>query len=138
MCWRSYKIPVKEIATEDIVVQKVLIRNNDGMLVSPVYCSHNWEEAKEVSLSKDIIVAHWTCFVPELWEIEYGFHSCEKMTIEFGDKWYCNAKYIFGIDDSDILCEFIIPKGSIYYKNEHGCYVSNRLRFVRIIPQLSV
>ena len=41
MCWISYKVPVKEIATEDIVVQKVLMRDNNGMLVSPVYCSHN-------------------------------------------------------------------------------------------------
>ena len=135
MCWRSYKIPVKEIATKDIVVQKILSRDNDGMLVSPVYCSHNWEETKEASLSKDISVEHYSDFnYLDSWDIEYGFHSCEKMTIKFGNKWYCNTEYIFGADDSDVLCEFIIPKGSIYYKNENGCYVSNRLRFVRTIP----
>lgn len=138
MCWKSHKTPVKEIATEDIVVQKVLTRNNNGMLVSPVYCSHNWEETKEVSLSKDITVEYDYYFYSEYWNIGYGFHSCEKITIGFGNKWYCHDEYIFGVDDSDILCEFIIPKGSIYYKNENGCYVSNRLRFVRTIPQLSV
>ena len=139
MCWRSYKIPVKEIATEDIVVQKILMRDNSGMLVSPVYRSHNWEETKEVSLSEDISVGYYSDIdYSEFWDIEYGFHSCEKITIEFGNKWYCNDEYIFGVDDSDILCEFIIPKDSIYYKNENGCYVSNRLRFVRTIPQLSI
>ena len=138
MCWRSHKIPVKEIATEDIVVQKILMRDNSGMLVSPVYRSYNWEKDKEVYLSKDIIIGHYTGLCSESWEIEYGFHSCEKITIEFGNTWYCHSECIFGIDDNDILCEFIIPKDSIYYKNESGCYVSNRLRFVRTIPQLSV
>lgn len=138
MCWRSHKIPVKEIATEDIVVQKILMRDNSGMLVSPVYRSYNWEKDKEVYLSKAIIIGRFTGLYSEVWEIEYGFHSCEKMTIEFGNKWCCNTEYIFETDDSDVLCEFIIPKGSIYYKNENGCYVSNRLRFVRTIPKLSV
>lgn len=130
MCWISKKTPKKKIATKDIVVQKILSRNYSGDLISPVYCDEIWKPNKKHTLSENIICEYnyW-----EGWKIERGFHSCEKMVIKSPDNWYCGDEFIFGFDDSDILCEFIIPKGSIYYKNENGVYVSNRLQFVKTL-----
>ena len=131
MCWISKKTPKKKIATKDIVVQKVLSTNNKGDLVSPIYRSEVWKQGKEPTISENIICNYDNG--QKGWIIERGFHSCEKMVIKSPDNWYCRNEFIFGFDDSDILCEFIIPKGSIYYKNENGVYVSNRLQFVKIV-----
>ena len=129
MCWISNKIPIEKIATENITVQKVLNKTNSNELSSPIH-SCIWKKrvkCEEISEPEQLF--------KDIWTIHSGFHSCEKMCIVAGD-WYCGKELIFKKDNFDILCEFIIPKGATYYKNENGSYVSNKLKFVKTLTYI--
>ena len=129
MCWISNKIPIEKIATENITVQKVLNKTNSNELSSPIY-SCIWKKrvkCEEISEPEHLF--------KDVWTIRNGFHSCEKMCIVDGD-WYCKKERIFIKNNFDILCEFIIPKGATYYKNENGSYVSNKLKFIKTLTYI--
>lgn len=133
MCWytKSNEISIK-VAEEDIPVVKGLDRKNDEEFISPIF-RFKWKKG---------IVYHSILSKPkkylgsETFSISKGFHSCTKLIYE--------NYYIDGIQFTKMINEFgrtilcrkydivnaVIPKGSIYYVNEEGDYVSNQLKIV--------
>jgi hypothetical protein len=130
MCWITNTIPKLEVAKEDIPVKKILL-NYNGSLYSPVFGDGKWKlnvvratELGEVNYHK----------LDECFSIRHGFHSCEnihKYDNDFSHVWtnkYFN--HLFAIDDGEDVFNAIIPKGSRYYKNEEGDYVSDKLMII--------
>ena len=134
MCF-SAKISVKQrIANRDIHVQKVFCRNKLGKILSPFYLTE-WEmgETKQAKIEPTFYEHQGVL------EIHEGLHSAQKIklyTSMCGD-WYCTNKgastWICDDNGGMIVCDCIIPKGSIYYKNSDNEYVSNCLKLVKEI-----
>lgn len=123
MCWFS-NIPVNCItANEDIKVYKILHKNVKGQLISPIY-DFKWEIGK-LYVENDI--PNYPSSV-----INKGFHSLKTTPIRrFGYWWnrsYRNFPLL--IDRCHFVCVCEIPKGSIYFENEYGEIVSNKLKLL--------
>jgi len=144
MCWTG-KITDKHIATAgDMPVYKVILINGNDLL-SPY---RDMPYIENMLYTKDI--------KPEIGmddeiRIEAGLHcysgSCTvKMKNAYNDK-YINDKYIIvdtkrhfrgyyesfrGDTDNRIVAVFrgVIPKGTVYYENEHGEIVSEGLKIL--------
>ena len=120
MCWVSKIKPIKQYAYNDIIVYKVLIED-EGILQSPYFQSFVWE--LNTIYESDLNYPE-LCITPFRfnYKIHEGFHSC--------DQGYTLSKYylvIMNTNPSAEIYECIIPKGSCYYKNSRGEYVSDKL-----------
>lgn len=128
MCWISKIKPVKQYAYDDIVVYKVLIERRG--LRSPYVQSFTWELNTIYESNLDypkLCIKEWIySFIN--YEINKGFHSCAK-------GYTLNQYYLalICIYPSAEIYECIIPKGSYYYKNSRGEYVSDKLIIKKII-----
>ena len=135
MCFRARKSVKERIADRDIHVQKVFRKEIFGKIRSPFYCSCYWEigETKQAQIE--------TSFIDELrlLEINEGLHSakCIKRYANSYGNWFGTNKgnlcWVCDDDTDMIVCDCIIPKGSIYYKNSENMYVSNCLKLVKEI-----
>ena len=133
MCWytKSKTIGIK-VAEEDIPVVKGLDRKNDEEFYSPIF-RFKWKKGIVYTslLSKPKVNNFLKIF-----SIDEGFHSCTKLI--YVDNYMDGipfTKMINGFGRT-ILCRkydivnAVIPKGSLYYVNEEGDYVSNQLKIV--------
>ena len=142
MCWCSKKEPVRKIAEKDISVRKILyVLRTDYQpkprLRSP-YKYFFWR------LEKRETVTEFHGREPYLrpnseYKMVYGFHSC-KHFIRFGRKFYTYSWWplrlnFFDCFSSSIgkprIFKAIIPRGSEYYVNEDGDYISESLIIVK-------
>ena len=120
MCWVSAKKPVMLIADKDIPVKKIL-SVQDGKLCSPVQHAE-WKLNVVYKTALQSIPEHINN-----WYLNYGFHSCSAIYTD--PVFWRNALgvMIFKHEEYDSVYDAIIPKGSKYYVNESGDYISNQL-----------
>ena len=137
MCWIGKNI--KHKAKRNITVYKI-VNNCSGSGIRSYFQRYEWEIGK-IHLSKfKIILLSQNC--RNYIKIREGLHSySNKCQIDF--RKYC---YDIGITDkkhkynfcyylkSSKLCKLtcVIPKGAVYYYNDEGEYVSNKLIPVKI------
>lgn len=157
MCWttKDKKYITKNIAKNDILVHKIVrVRNKKEVQKKFLFWSKTVIEKEILSycqlfkyklgetyrIDQKIIVESSRPHEGEFFAaIDEGFHSYSKNCSITG----CSGKYyrVFSKDSS--TCSFtiysdcrimvcIIPKGSVYYENEHGEIVSNRIKPISI------
>lgn len=145
MCWVTKNKPVKQVAKRNIKVQKVLHLTSYGF-VSPCFDIYKWKKSlpntSYLETPEESYKYPYDNYIyPEnpikkKYKINYGLHSCKKI-VRNGDG-FCtvddnmNEHYLMMAMANDFICECIIPKGSTYYLNEYGEYVSDTLKFVKI------
>lgn len=134
MCWISYNIPIKKIATEDITCYKLFSRDavvwkkrkfwfNSQKIIEKFtslcmeYMYIPYKENPKVNLTclKEI---DWMWDNVYHWYIDEGYHSYEIL-----DR-VRDQKYIYF---RTIIVKCIIPKGSEYYVNEDHEIVSSNI-----------
>ncbi len=122
MCWTSDTVPIKQIASKDIIVYKTLANGKS------VWYNYLYTLGKLEILPKDLEVVNYGNRLA----IHEGFHSfildatfpSEFTDIKLTYKGKCVAALLLTTEN---LYQCIIPKGSIYYVNEDGFYVSNQI-----------
>ena len=135
MCWKSKHTPIKKVAEKDITVYKIFGKYG-GKIHSCCYYGFLWGIGEVKTLDKPLQVEERKTAHPPFnditnynYVINEGYHS-------FAIKPYCNyvgwmnpksVQFIFHWSSDDMLCECIIPEGSIYYENEYGEIVSDKL-----------
>lgn len=133
MCWISEEIPKRQIADNDIPVFKMLRKGHfDGIFVSP-YFGFIYAVGKVYSKKNPItIVGGITNFM-----IKEGYHSYSSKTVIV-----YNRSAVYSTDNGkvDILLDCYeectevsgyIPRGSVYYLNNQGEYVSDKIVLVK-------
>ena len=133
MCWSS-KTLEKRIATKDIKTFKIGFIKNDRLYSYYKYFLYDFNRLYETTIHSELL--------GEFYMINQGFHSynpkkcsyfCNityrhidvqsKITGELIDRYYDNLIFIYDI----IVFKCIIPKGTVYYENEHGEIVSEAI-----------
>lgn len=138
MCWTGKRFfeRMPRIALRDIEVYKVLTKEGE----SP-YQDYQYEfnqETKQISLKSN------KCILSGTIEIKYGYHSYSKKC-RFVKSFYDNTTYTYitvfpkkrkenpntfisGLSyNNKVIYKAIIPKGTIYYQNRDGEYVSEKI-----------
>ena len=142
MCWvtKNKKFIKKRIAKEDIFVKKLMSKSMDTKFVESPCFNMVWEFGRcEKYREKIAILKAWDLEALDLdkklaYVIQPGFHSlsptCNVEKINQNAVAFYESKKVFSYFDynnSFILVDAKIPKGSIYYENEQGEIVSNKL-----------
>lgn len=150
MCWRTYygMLSVPRTATKDISVKKAftrytgddsrydlrsLFRKSFRWSIGKKYVSRFFDKPKRL-IGKRYSQRYY------VWEVCCGFHSAKEMETKWDqDK---EIGYIFlgknlmasfsmynrlFLENCVVIHDCIIPKGSKYYVNEYGEYVSDQL-----------
>ena len=138
MCWVCDIENLKaQIAEENINVYKVVKETTKKYCISPFMDYIYYSKDIQPSLTLEVIIKHSSIFV----RIEEGYYSyssvnfvCDSIVkgifggyvkpIQCG-----NRREIFRVDNSLYLATFIIPAGSVYFINEDGVIVSNKIRY---------
>ena len=138
MCWTCNINKLKaQTAKEDINVYKVVKSANRKYCVSPFMEYTYYSKNIQPSLTLGVTIEPHSIFA----KITDGYHSyssvnfvCDSIgldiyggcvkTIQCGSR-----KEIFRVDNSLYLATFIIPSGSVYFTNEEGVIVSNKIRY---------
>lgn len=136
------------VASEDIPVQKVLVEYDDGQsliydyhLFSPIFNSIEWKTG-EVKVAKIDRIYN---LYPNTYTIERGLHSCKKIAFlpDFNNAWVSKLheeldgySLLWYKTKNEIVVDAIIPKGSHYYLNEYGEYVSDKLMMTGISKRI--
>lgn len=139
MCWISYyREPKRLIAKEDIPVIKVLNKDH----TSKYFGNIHYVKGKEYP--KVDLVFTWTRHCHEIAE---GYHSLAKdefilhkvlpnsYDLRSVEK---DVTLEYLITDTELIVDFVIPKGTAYYLNEYGEYVSETIRMVGDTEQVTV
>ena len=136
MCWESTKTPIKRIAEEDIKVKKILFLYNN-ILRSPIEREFIWN--KNILYTTELDAVSYNTLTM-MYRIHKGFHTANSIGV-FAEYWttvYKNNEYItFTKEEGESVFDAIIPKGSEYYLNECGEYVSNQLIIYEEISNIS-
>lgn len=129
MCWRTNNKPICHNAKSDIVCYKVMhlkekkhyypffwkVRYTYKSLI----CRYKYTSNSENPCVPLCLEAGCDYFASKYWFIDEGYHSFEsKVKAEWEANSYSNKPCI-------VKC--IIPKGSEYYHNEYGEYVSDQI-----------
>jgi len=131
MCWTSVKIPKLKVAKYNIPVFKVMSLTSKADTLSSIYMGFNYEIGKEYTSTIGEV------FGSPVYCIDEGFHSYSlgctvsaigKLTMVFASK-TVHQLDVYGSET--ILVKCIIPKGSSYYLNENGEYVSNKIKLLK-------
>lgn len=134
MCWITKEKAVKMVADKDIKCFKIVRKNFRSVFFYKQYILYKTE----------------TDFIEEPQEymsftkINHGIHSygyeCdvflyEKYYIGVGARKNESDLELFEVEDigESIVLDCIIPKGSSYYKNEYGLYVSDAITPVGVV-----
>lgn len=149
MCWRtSYgMLSVPRTATKDIHVKKAFMKDSHHTLRSLFHRTFTWSLGRKyVSYffdePKRLIDKRYSRPRYYVWEVCYGFHSAKEIEAHWNQDEMVG--YLFAGKSMDfetsypiynrlflehcvVIHDCIIPKGSKYYVNEHGEYVSDRL-----------
>lgn len=130
MCWISKNIPELKIAEKDIEVQKVLWEDNNT-LRSPLWIDYVWKQGVVQEVSWFSEYKKYGLPSDPHYLKSNGFHSCKKILCKNGN-WYSvyPIKLIFQVNDFERIFNAIIPKGSKYYLNEYGEFVSDKLMII--------
>lgn len=147
MCWvtKNKKFIKKRIAKEDIFVKKLMSKSMDTKFVESPCFNMVWEFGRcekyreKIEILKDWdldkkLAKEWDLDKKLVYVIQQGFHSlsptCNVKKINQNAVAFYESKIVFSFFDynnSFILVDAKIPKGSIYYENEQGEIVSNKL-----------
>lgn len=146
MCWvtKNKKFIKKRIAKEDIFVKKLMSKSMDTKFVESPCFNMVWEFGRcekyreKIAILKalDLRCDNGILFDDKklAYVIQPGFHSlsptCNVKKINQKAVAFYESKIVFSFFDynnSFILVDAKIPKGSIYYENEQGEIVSNKL-----------
>lgn len=138
MCWSCNINKLKaQIAKEDINVYKVVKNANRKYCVSPFMEYTYYLKDIQPSLTLGVMIEPRSIFA----KIKEGYHSyssvnfvCDSIvpdifggcvkTIQCGSR-----KEMFRVDNSLYLATFVIPSGSVYFTNEEGVIVSNKIKY---------
>ena len=138
MCWNCCIENLKaQTAKEDINVYKLVRKATRKYCISPFMDYIYYSKDIQPSLTLEVIIKPSSIFV----RIEEGYYSyssvnfvCDSIVkgifggyvkpIQCG-----NRREIFEVDNSLYLATFIIPAGSVYFINEDGVIVSNKIRY---------
>lgn len=142
MCWITTVLSNAQpkVAEEDITVFKVALLE-DGKITS-IYKNFPYEKGIVYDMCDS------NCFGETNYKINEGYHSysLDNSIIHECNGWgfYISAQFFYtfvkqydfltGIYASKIFVLCTIPKGSIYYLNEYGEYVSNSIRIDDYFP----
>lgn len=138
MCWTCNINKLKaQTAKEDINVYKVVKKATKKSCVSPFMDYTYYSKDIQPSLTLGVM-SEPRSILAKIKEGYYSYSSvnfvCDSIvkrivgdyvkTIQCG-----NRKEIFRVDNSLYLATFIIPVGSVYFTNEDGVIVSNKIRY---------
>ncbi len=138
MCWICNINKLKaQLAIEDINVYKIVKKATKKSCVSPFMDYTYYSKDIQLSLTLGVTIEPRS-ILAKITEGYYGYSSvnfvCDSIvegicggyvkTIQCG-----NRKEIFRVDNSLYLVTFIIPVGSVYFTNEEGIIVSNKIRY---------
>lgn len=136
MCWTCNINKLKaQIAKEDINVYKIVKKATKKYCISPFMDYTYYSKDIQPSLTLGVMIEPHSIFA----KITEGYHSyssvnfvCDSIvpyisggcvkTIQCG-----NRDRIFKVDNSLYLATFIIPSGYVYFINEKGEIVSNKI-----------
>ena len=137
MCWVCDIENLKaQIAKEDINVYKVVKKADKESCIS-LFIEYTYLKDIQSSLTLKVIIEPRSNFA----KIEEGYYSyssvsfiCDSVRRSIDGKLYkamqCgNRKEMFRVDNSLYLATFVIPAGSVYFINEDGVIVSNKIRY---------
>lgn len=143
MCWIGDN-KHKHIATEDIKCKKVLYKPDTNLYLSPIY---NVEYKVGETYTSNPIKTKLYGSRPHLIILEgihcYSAKTKALMTNDtFGKKIlmiyslrFLNGKYkyspLLSWGPYSVIMECIIPKGTVYYENENGEIVAQKLKVIR-------
>lgn len=136
MCWMSKNIPTILTADKDIKVYKVLYLTEDGEYTS-MYMDYSYVQGRT---ENEVALRVWEGM---MYTISRGYHSYAN-NVKFEIKPETNSLFVYTsygayLDNTVInlydgkkacICEFVIPKGTRYYKNEYEEIVSETIKFV--------
>ena len=137
MCWVCDIENLKaQIAEEDINVYKVVKKADKESCIS-LFIEYTYLKDIQSSLTLKVIIEPRSNFA----KIEEGYYSyssvsfvCDSVIRSIEGKLYkamqCGyRKEMFRVDNSLYLATFVIPAGSVYFINEDGVIVSNKIRY---------
>jgi len=121
MCFEGHLLMRAHIAKEDIICYKALFCRANGLYESPFY--PYLYELNNINQRKILVKQSSTIFFS--YEIHEGYHSCitQKNIIE---------QLVYRRSYGNVVGEFIIPKGTKYYKNKNT-YVSETIILKKIV-----
>ena len=134
MCWQGKNVPL--IADKEINVFKLVLVNEDGVITSVYHRNHIWKLGKIYTTSvKGTPIGNHEARVYK------GFHcySVKDVFLELVDaNKIIHVRHLFKNLDSFwrqdrtygyhvSVMECTIPKGALYYKNEYGEIVTDRI-----------
>lgn len=138
MCWTCNINKLKaQIAKEDINVYKVVKKATKKSCISIFMDYTYYSKDIQPSLTLGVMIEPRSIFA----KIIEGYHSYSSVNFVFDSvvegilggyikTIQCgNRKKIFRVDNSLYLATFIIPSGSIYFTNEEGVIVSNKILY---------
>ena len=138
MCWVcDIKNLKAQIAKEDINVYKIVRKANKESCVSLFMDYTYYKNSIHPFLVLEVRVESSYSFA----KIEKGYYSyssvsfvCDSVRRSIDGKLYkamqCgNRKEMLRVDNSFYLATFVIPAGSVYFINEDGVIVSNKIRY---------
>ena len=147
MCWetRYGMLSVQRTATKDIHVKKAFQTYHENIHsffnrlfrwdLRRLYTTH-----LEEPIRRPIIRVINSKPIPYIWEVTYGFHSAKEIELKWDQE--VRKGYLFVgkgrhisykilsmqfLENRVVILNCIIPKGSKYYVNEYGEYVSDQL-----------
>ena len=141
MCWSSKGKTIEEckkVAQKDILVRKIMVKETNSYGLYDSYFQHATYEVGETYNESNInnnhqIECRWMA-------IARGLHSYSPKCILRQPK-YTSLLYVESIDGKHtleiysmrvgiVLVDCIIPKGTVYYVNEDGEYVSESIKVI--------
>lgn len=138
MCWTCCIENLKaQIAKEDINVYKVVKKADKESCIS-LFIEYTYLKNIQPSLTLKVIIEPRSNFA----KIEEGYYSyssvsfvCDSVRRSIDGKLYkamqCgNRKEMLRVDNPFYLATFVIPAGSVYFINEDGVIVSNKIRYI--------
>ena len=124
MCWFSHELPIKNIATEDIICYKVFNKNNiiweriKSLVIKVIPSLYEQYPYIPYNLNPEIIIKYVKeSIYGEGWLIHEGYHSYE--TLDKAKEECCPG--------FECIIKCIIPKNTEYYINENKCIVSSNI-----------
>lgn len=138
MCWHCNKNEFRmQMAEKDIEVYKILYKDKEGNLVSPIFEMFPWQLGFVHKSPLDIKLT-WYKGDYEF-QGNAGLHSYMRKpeyhsSVEgycYSRKFTCNTYYPTG----GLLAKCIIPKGRLFCVNEDGEVISDALKVIEIINE---
>jgi len=145
MCWESKKKCVRLLADKDIHVFKICkkCRSNSNVVLPYFYSEKavyqdgkTYESDRPIEILKEHKVLSLSLI--KVNSILNGIHSysCDCVILHYGDVFAITDKYGSTLEtyksNVAVVVECSIPKGTAYYVNEHGEYVSDKIKIENI------